>query len=75
MSKRPGVSNAPGITDGQLAELSIKAGHMLPIRRGRDPQLPKQKPIFDIDELRKNNELRSQERLQRRIEAIKSKNG
>lgn len=60
-----------GITDAQLSKLSVQAGHLLPIRRGKDPLLPKQKPIFDIEELRKLNNMKSEERLQRRIDALK----
>ena len=69
-SKISGPNLGPGITDGQLAKLSVEAGHQLPIRRGKDPLLPKQKPIFNIDELRKANEMRSKERLERKIQAL-----
>lgn len=41
--------------DSALAEISVKAGHQLPVLRGRDPGLPPAKPVFDLDEMKARN--------------------
>ena len=38
-----------------LQAIATKAGGRLPIMRGRDPGLPKAKPVFDLNELRNKN--------------------
>jgi hypothetical protein len=38
-----------------MQAIAAKAGARLPIMRSRDPGLPKAKPVFDLDELRRKN--------------------
>ena len=38
-----------------MQAIAAKAGSRLPIMRGKDPGLPKAKPVFDLNELRNKN--------------------
>lgn len=38
-----------------VAAIAARAGNRLPVMQGRDPDLPKVAPIFDLDEMRRKN--------------------
>ena len=42
---------------GALAAIAAKAGTRLPIIQGKDKGLPKNAPVFDLEELRRKNDL------------------
>jgi hypothetical protein len=57
------------MTKSAMAGIEAKAGNRLPIVRGKDKGLPKEAPVFNVDELR----LKNAEIIRKRAEARRNK--